>query len=299
MSAPAPIALFAYNRLWHTRKTVEALRANDGAAESDMVIYSDGPKRPEDAPKVEALRGYLKGITGFKSVTLVERAANLGLAQSIISGVTETLARTGRVIVLEDDMVTSPHFLRYMNEGLELYRDDPAVASITAYIYPVASPLPQSFFLKGADCWGWATWSRAWARFEPDGRKLLAELERGGLTREFDHGGAFPYTRMLRRQIQGKNDSWAIRWYASTFLAGMVSLYPGVSLLHNIGNDGEGTHARKTGKFDVRLAERSLSLERLPAVPDPRAARAVRRYFLDSRRSFGALVRRLFEAVRP
>lgn len=295
----APIALFTYNRLWHTKQTVEALQANAGAGDSDLVIYSDGPKHPEDAGKVAELRAYLKGLSGFRTVSLVERPSNLGLARSIISGVTEMVSRHGQVIVLEDDLVTSPHFLKFMNEGLDLYRNDKEVASICAYLYPVSSRMRETFFLKGADCWGWATWKRAWDVFEPDGRKLLSELRGRKLTREFDLGGSFPFTRNLRRQIEGKNDSWAVRWYASAFLAGMVSLYPGVSLLRNIGFDGEGTHSRKTAKFDVPVADAPVRLERIPTAHDPEAARAVSRYFRASRIYPKALLRRLLEALSP
>jgi hypothetical protein len=294
----APIALFTYNRLWHTRRTIEALRANEWAAVSDLTIYSDGPKRPEDREKVAELRAYLRNIDGFKTVSLVTREENLGLARSIISGVTETVARSGKVIVLEDDMVTSRFFLQYMNQGLDLYQSDENVASIAAYIYPVADRLPATFFLRGADCWGWATWKRAWDLFEPDGSKLLLELQTRGLTRSFDLDGTFPYTRMLRRQIEGRNDSWAIRWYATTFLKGNVTLYPGTSLLHNIGNDGEGTHSRKTAKFDVSLADSPVLLKALHAAENAEAALAVRRYFRSTRTSPKALLRRILEAIR-
>jgi len=150
----APIALFAYNRPWHTRRTVEALQRNALAEQSDLFIFSDAPKRPDSADAVRQVRGYIKTISGFKSINIVERAQNLGLAKSIIDGATYLSNQCGRFIVLEDDIVTSPHFLTFMNEALKRYADDDRVISIHGYVYPVAQPLPDAFFLLGADCWG-------------------------------------------------------------------------------------------------------------------------------------------------
>ena len=126
--------------------------------------------------------------------------------------------RCDKVIVLEDDLVTSPHFLQYMNDGLGIYERDDRVISIHGYSYPVHGKLPETFFLRGADCLGWATWKRGWDLFEDDGQRLLNELERRNLTRSFDFDGSYPYTQMLRDQIAGSNSSWAVRWYASAFL---------------------------------------------------------------------------------
>jgi hypothetical protein len=218
------------------------LKANPLAAQSDLFVFSDGPKNADAAAGVAQVRELLKGLTGFRSVTVAERERNFGLAASIISGVTDIVSRHGAVIVLEDDLVTSPHFLRYMNDALELYRDREEVASIHGYIYPVEGALPETFFLRGADCWGWATWKRAWELFEPDGAKLLARLRDGKLTKAFDRDGSYEYTRMLEDQISGRNDSWAVRWYASAFLADRLTLYPGRSLVQNIGMDALGTH---------------------------------------------------------
>src|SRR5262249_35869456 len=155
------------------------------------------------------------------------RERNFGLAQSIVQGVSGTVAQHGRIIVLEDDMVTSPHFLTYMNQALDKYADEARVVSIHGYVYPVEQPLPETFFLPGADCWGWATWKRGWSCFNPDGQFLLNELKRQKLIRDFDFNGAFPYSEMLQAQIKGANDSWAVRWYASALLAGKLTLYPG------------------------------------------------------------------------
>lgn len=176
-----PIALFTYARPDHAYRTVEALLGNPQAELTDLIIFSDSARSSDKEPAVDAVRAYLATISGFRSTTIHRRPHNLGLAQSIIQGVTQVLAEHDSVIVLEDDMVTSPHFLTYMNEALDLFANDERVISIHGYTYPVKQPLPEAFFLPGADCWGWATWRRGWALFNPDGQMLLDQLKRHNL----------------------------------------------------------------------------------------------------------------------
>lgn len=256
----APVALFVYNRPWHTRRTVEALRANLYASETPLYIFSDAPRNAAASEAVAEVRSFLREITGFKSVLIIERENNFGLARSIIDGVSQVCEEHGRVIVLEDDLVTSLYFLKYMNDGLEKYRDEHKVISIHGYIYPVEKALPETFFLKGADCWGWATWKRGWNVFEQDGQKLLDELKRRKLTYQFDFDGSYPYTKMLRNRIAGKNSSWAILWYASAFLQDKLTLYPGRSLVHNIGLDGSGAHCSPEESFSSEIGEAPVTL---------------------------------------
>ena len=260
----APITLFVYNRLDHTRRTVDSLRLNLLAQESDLVIFSDAHKLGTQSGKVAEVREYIHQISGFKSVTVVERDVNFGLAKSIIDGVTKIVNEHGRIIVLEDDMVTSPHFLTYMNEALDKYADDDRVIGIHGYIYPVKQSLPEAFFLRGADCWGWATWRRGWAHFNPDGQYLLNELKRRKLINAFNFNGAYSFSSMLEDQIAGRNDSWAVRWHAAAFLADKLTLYPGRSLVHNIGSDNSGTHCGESSIFDSELSNTPINLGNIP-----------------------------------
>ena len=275
----APIVLFTYNRPVHTRLTIEALQKNDLASESDLFIYADASKNAESAPAVAEVRDYLKNISGFKSVTVIERATNFGLAKSIIDGVTSLIARYERVIVLEDDLVTSPYFLSYMNSALEKYESDNRVVSIHGYVYPVEGDLPETFFLRGADCWGWATWKRGWDIFEPNSQKLLDALHAGGEIREFEFEGNYAYVKMLKQQIEGKVNSWAIRWYASAFLANKLTLYPGISLVQNIGNDNSGTHCGSTDALDVNIADKPVLIGDIKVVSNRLAYEKISRYF--------------------
>jgi len=284
----APIVLFVYNRPVHAQQTVEALMRNELAAESDLIVFCDAARNAAAEAKVQQVRNFVRSITGFKSVRIVERATNLGLANSIIDGVTAICGEYGRVIVLEDDLVTAPSFLRYMNEALDLYSNDAVVGSIHGYRYPVDRPMPQTFFLRGASCWGWATWSRAWRLFEPDGRKLLDQLQRRGLTGQFDLDGAIAYTRLLKYQIRGRTDSWAIRWHASMFLAQHLQLSPGNSLVRNIGFDGSGTHCYESDAFSTEVAAVPIIMSRIPLEECSAARAALIRYYRSTKRSISA-----------
>lgn len=259
----APIALFVYNRRSHLEKTVSSLLDNRLASSSDLFVFSDAAKDPSLENNIREVRSFLRTIKGFRSITIIERENNLGLANSIISGVSHILEKFDRIIVLEDDMILDPAFLDYMNQGLTLYKNEDRVVSIHGYIYPVKGLLPETFFLRGADCWGWGTWRRGWRIFEPDGKKLLIGLHKENLEREFNFDGSFPYINMLKEQIEGKNDSWAIRWYASAFLKNKFTLYPGHSLVENIGLDGSGKHCGITNSYSVTFARKPIRLEKI------------------------------------
>jgi hypothetical protein len=241
----APIVLFIYNRPDHTEKTLSALSGNLLAEESNLYIYADGMKdntTEEQKQMIKKTREVAKSKRWCKEVSIIESDKNKGLAASIISGVTNIVNRYGKVIVLEDDLITSPYFLTYMNDALTLYENNERVISIHGYVYPTKKKLPDYFFIKGADCWGWATWKRGWDVFNSDGEYLLKEIKSRNLEKEFNFNNSFDYTGMLQDQIDGKISSWAIRWYASAFLANKYTLYPGMSFIRNIGFDGTGTH---------------------------------------------------------
>jgi hypothetical protein len=261
----APVAVFAYNRPHHLRKVLDALALNPEAPRSVLFVYSDAPKNDAARESVAQVRAYAHKLRGFGAVKVVEHQSNQGVARSIINGVTDLVSQFGRVVVLEDDLLPSLNFLSYMNEALELYAGDENVASVAGYFFPVEDSLPATFFVRGADCWGWATWARAWAEFEPSGENLLRELKRKGLEHEFDFEGNYPYTRMLEEQIQGANDSWAIRWYASAFLRNRLTLYPRSSQIQNIGADGSGVHVAMTDRYRHDKWGDRIALKPIPA----------------------------------
>lgn len=290
----APILLFAYNRPRHLQHTVEALAHNPLAQESELFVFSDGARTEDDREDVELVRSYIHTIEGFKTVHRIERDRNYGLAANIIDGVTDIVNRYGRVIVLEDDLVTAPGFLQFMNDALDTYADEPRVGHIQAYDFTQNPRLPETFLIKFTGSWGWATWQRAWQHFNPDGQYLLNELHRRHLTRRFDFNGKYGFTRMLRRQVEGKNNSWAIRWNASLFLQDILSLNVGRSLVQNEGFDGSGTHCGADHLYEARLYKERLKVEKISPVTENLEARKIfERYYARTNSLWAKGMRRL------
>lgn len=282
----APIVLFTYDRLDHTRRTIDALLKNHSVQNHDLIIFSDAPSSPNRAQKVNDVRKYLSTISGFRSITIKNRLINFGLAKSIIEGVTSVLVEFDRVIVLEDDLVTSPYFLTFMNDSLQKYANDDRVISVHGYVYPVKESLPEAFFLRGADCWGWATWRRGWNLFNIDGKSMLNELNTLKLTSQFNFNNSYLYSKMLQDQIQKRNDSWAILWYASAFLANKLTLYPGVSLVLNIGNDNSGTHCEASDSHDVILSKTPIDLSKVVVCESDTSRKAFENFFRKNKGGF-------------
>lgn len=240
----APIALFTYNRADKTRRVVESLIQNAEAKDSDLFIFSDGPKTEAKRAGVEENRKFIHTIKGFKSVTIVEREKNWGLANSLIAGITDVIGRYGRVIVVEDDLVLSPYFLKFMNEGLVKYKDDDRVSAICGFVPRVSKPLPETYFLTYMHPWGWATWDQAWKLLITDTKYLLRKMR--FKTYRFDLDGTVGSYGNLYCQKVGLVDSWYIRLYASFFLAGKLILFPGRTMVGNDGLDGSGTHCKES-----------------------------------------------------
>jgi hypothetical protein len=279
----SPILIFSYKRVGHLRKLITSLLTNELASKSNLIIFSDGPKSLDDADSVNECRKYIETISGFNSIKIISRDKNLGLANSLIAGVNEALNEFDRAIILEDDLVVSSNFLQFMNDALRIYEHCDDVISIHGYVYPVSEQLPTSFFLRGADCWGWATWRRGWSLFNPNGISLLSEIQRRGLARSFNFNNSYDFLGMLTDQINGKNDSWAIRWYASAFLKNKLTLYPGNSLVANYGNDGFGSHQGNTKLYDVDISANPIFLESTPIVHSLVAAEIFEKYFRNSK----------------
>lgn len=262
----APIALFVYNRPWHLQETVKALQNNLLAKESELFVFSDAAKDKYDVANVDKAREYIKTIKGFKKVSIIERNYNFGLSQSIINGISGIIDQYGKVIVLEDDLVTAPYFLQFLNDALSLYQDAERVISVCAYMYPLSKRHPDTLFLRVADSWGWATWKRGWDLFVADGKQLYDDLKARKLIRKFNLGGSFNYAKMLKAQIQGKNDSWAIRWYATALLNDKLSLYPWKTLVKNIGFDCSGRHGGSVDYYKSELLNEKVLVKQLPII---------------------------------
>lgn len=295
----APILLFVYNRPEHVCRNIQALLKNELAAESELFIYSDAAKDETSQAAVKEVRAFIRSIQGFKKITITERAENWGLARSIIDGVTTQINRYGRVIVLEDDLVVAPHFLQFMNDALETYRDEERVGHIQACDFTHDPSLPDTFLIKWTGSWGWGTWDRAWKHFNADGKALLTELESRKLTYTFDFNGKYGYTRMLRRQIEGKNNSWAIRWNASLFLKGILSLNVGKSLVQNEGFDGSGTNCGGGGLYASELYMERLPVKKISPIEENIQARnAYVRYYARTNSFMAKAIRRIKRTLK-
>ncbi|QRR01927.1 glycosyltransferase [Dyadobacter sandarakinus] len=277
----APVVLFCYNRPHHLQQTILSLRANYLAAETDLIIFSDGTRSQADEADVQKVRNFLATITGFKSIRVHAASQNLGLSGSVIQGVTDTLACHNAVIVLEDDMLTTPDFLEYMNQALSIYARRSNIFSVTAYAPPVAIPAgyPHDVYLAPrASSWGWATWADRWAKADWSVQAFeKLKTDRAFRTR-FVEGGDDLWP-MLAKQQKGIIDSWAIRWTYSQFINHALGLYPVRSKIRNIGTDGSGTNFTfKTGYYDADLNAGPVIMP-TNLQPDSAVIREFRKYY--------------------
>ena len=291
----APIALFVYNRPEHTRRTVEALQSNELAGESDLFLFSDAPKKPEDTEAVREVRKYAMTITGFRSVCIVERERNWGLANSIIDGVTHICNEYERVIVLEDDLVTSPYFLRFMNDALDAYQNEEKVMHVSGYMFPIESKgMPETFFLRTTSCWGWATWARAWKHFSKEPQKLLKEYTPQKIN-QFNMDGAYNFWTQVKQNESGTINTWAVFWYASVFQLNGLCLHPAFSLVNNIGHDDTGENCRQGSDFSNVLASNPVQYFEKNIVESIFAHARTKEFFYGIKPS---LVHRLLAAIK-
>jgi len=256
-----PIVVFCFNRPVHLQKTLDALKLNYLSSLSDLFIYSDGPKHSNDESKVQLVRDIISNIEGFKSVNVINRESNMGLAASVISGVNEVLDKYDACIVLEDDLETSPYFLTYLNEALNYYKGNTNIFSVSGFCPPIHIPKEykyESFLFPRINSWGWGTWKDRWVKVDWEVKGFHEFIYDKGLRSKLAEQGA-DLPIMLLKQQQGKIGSWAVRFNQACFNSGATNIYPVCSLVRNLGADGTGTHMRSSDKFFVKLCRNSLS----------------------------------------
>jgi hypothetical protein len=295
----SPIALFVFNRPWHTEQTLEALSRNELADQSVLYIFCDGYKKNETTEgieKIKSVREICRRKKWAKEVIILEKEVNKGLAASIISGVTEILEKHGKVIVLEDDLKTSAGFLRYMNDALDFYDSEEKVMHISGYWFPVkksAERLPETFFYRAASCWGWATWKRAWQNLETDANDLkekIAQMPQG--IKRFNVENSYPHLMQLNQNIKGEINTWAIKWYASVFLHDGLCLHPNVSLVQNTGFDNSGFHSKTTSIFDWPALSSDIRINSIPLQENTTAIKLLQQFHKKVYESFFSKVKR-------
>lgn len=240
----APIVLFVYKRLDHAQQTVTLLQINKLAQDSDLIIFSDSHKGADDKKGVDDVREYIKGLKGFKNIQIIERETNYGLAKNIVEGVTEVINRYKKVIVLEDDLLTSQNFLCYMNQTLDYYqsRDDIfAISGYNADLKSLRDHKEDMYLSYRPSSWGWATWKDQWEDIDWDVTDFDDFINNRTKVNKFNRGGR-DLARMLKHSIEGKNHSWAIRWFYAMYKQDKFAIYPKISKVQNIGFGGDATH---------------------------------------------------------
>ena len=258
----APIALFVYNRPIHTQKTITHLLANKEAKDTELFIFSDAAKNKQQVANVTAVRNYIHSIQGFKKITIIEREQNIGLAKSIISGVSDIVQQYGKIIVFEDDLICSPYTLQYFNDALDFYEPYEQIMHINAYNYPIKYvPVHDTFFFRASSSWGWATWQNCWNKFEENIDTLIAQFDKEKI-KQFSIDYSMNFWQQIHEFKNGKNNSWAIRWYASIFLNKGLCVTPKYSLIQNIGADGSGVHSGVNDIYNVEIYNQPLSKEK-------------------------------------
>lgn len=260
---PAPIIIFCYNRAVHLKETVDALLENNLVANSELFIFSDGNKDEFDKQKVQEVRNYIWSISGFKKITIIERNSNWGLANSVIDGVSQIIKQYGKVIVVEDDIITAKYFLTYMNNCLDSFNSNQQIYSISAYCPQIEIPSSYTSDIFGfyrTSSWGWATWLDRWESIDWEVKDFNEFIRSKEKIRNFNRGG-MDLTAMLLKQMKGEIDSWAIRFAYACSFQNKLCVYPVASLVLNKGVDGSGTHLRKTNRYNVKLSTSLPSIE--------------------------------------
>ncbi len=255
----APIVLFVYKRPIHTKKVLKSLAGNNLAKKSTIYIYADGPKSNETAKDyldIEQTRKVIKQKWGFKEIKIIESNTNIGLADSIINGVTYVIKNHKRVIVLEDDIEVSKTFLEYMNNSLDFYQNQEGIWHISAFNYPFDKyNKNKNYVWRAMNCWGWATWEDRWVYFNKEPNKIANNFTQNDIYR-FNLDGYHPFWTQIIENINKEKNTWAIFWYATIFKNNGLCVNPEKSFVRNIGHDGSGIHCSKTNVYKIKTLNR-------------------------------------------
>jgi glycosyltransferase involved in cell wall biosynthesis len=292
-----PIVVFGYNRPEHLQKCLEAIENAYSKHNTPVYIFIDGPRGDEDYEANQEVISVADGFCDRMPIRLLISKENKGLANSIKHGIDFVLNHFESAIVVEDDIIVTENFLHFCNQGLQIFKDVTEVASIHGYCPPLKGELEGPFFLKGADCWGWATWKDRWESINWDSGELLSQIEKSGSTSEFNFDNTYDYVGLLKKQLNGTVDSWAIRWHASMFLQQRVTLYPPKSLVQNIGFDGSGTHTGVEHKYSTSLDTQFFELENLEVSESQKARELFKKFFLEKPSLQHRLLRKIQTAL--
>lgn len=254
MNIKSPVVLFVYRRVEHTKNTLDSLKMNVGASETELFIFSDGSKNESDKAEIVTIRCLIREYNKFfKSVHIVEREKNIGLAENIIDGVIFVINKYEKAIIIEDDIVTSRFFLKFMNDALNKYKDNKNVWHITGWNYPIGpfigDDMHDAFLWRTMNCWGWATWKDRWKHFEKNPPQLINSWDKKQIY-EFNLNGSYDFWEQVKRNQSGSLNTWAIFWYCTIAQNNGLCLNPKQTLVRNIGNDGSGENCGRDSKYN-------------------------------------------------
>jgi hypothetical protein len=259
-----PVLLFAFNRPKHLARLLESISLNEGFEEFNYFIFIDGPRNIDDKLKIEEIRNLIDEYNLTLKIEATFSTENYGVRTSLQKNISYMFSKYEEVIVLEDDLVISRNFLQFMVKALSHFRDIKSCSSISGYRYDLKNLAFSPYVLLGGDCWGWATWRDRWNNVIWEPKKLMNSLQKSGRLNEFDIQGKYKYSSILKDQISGTVDSWAIQWHGSMFLLDKFTYYPQISLCKNMGNDGSGTHFGKGSKYNVDMGLSDINLLDFP-----------------------------------
>ncbi len=282
----APVILFVYSRLESTLKVLNALKQNTISQKTDLIIFSDAARSSSDISDVKEVRKLISEIDGFKSITVNYREKNFGLANNIIDGVTSVINSYGKAIVLEDDIVTSPYFLEFMNLALDKYQNNKKVWHISGWNYPIETDgIGDAFFWRLMNCWGWATWADRWQYFNKNPQQLIKQWNRDKIKR-FNLDGVNDTWNQVIANKKGKLNTWAVFWYATIFEADGLCLNATQTLVNNIGFDGTGENCSNVNIYNSTF--KNSKVISLPNVIEENkvALNRIKNFYLKYRRNF-------------
>jgi len=291
----APVVLFTYNRLQQLKEVIKSLQLNDLAFKTDLLIYSDGPKNNHiDISKVDAVRKFINDVSGFKSIQIIEKEVNTGLYNMITRGVTEVIEKYQKVIILEDDIVTSPKFLTYMNEALLRFEPENDIMSISGYMYPIS--LDQKYqhdliLSHRTSSWGWATWKDRWDSVDFDEVSIKKYYK--NYIKTFSRAGP-DLPSMIKARFNGKNKSWAIFFALSHHIQNKYAIMPSKSFCQNIGHDSSGEHCQESSKWFVKMSNKNIKKWDKPSLDESIVYKIQELHKISFREKALAKVKRLF-----
>ena len=279
MKKLSKVALFVYNRPEHALRVLEGLKNNFLSDQSEVYIFSDHPKNFKDHKNVKKVRKIISNFKAFKKKKIIFRNKNFGLAKNFIYGINQMFRKNDKLIVLEDDNLTSPFFLKFMNDSLDLYKHSNNVGAISGYSYNLSTNDNNTFFSTFVPSWGWGTWKRSWRYFEADANKLLNKISNKKIKKKFNLDNSYDWYSMLERCKNKQNQSWSIRWYASLFINKKLTLFNTRSYVQNIGFDGTGAHTPKTKIFNVEYLNEYKKIKKIKIIVNKKYNQKLRNFF--------------------